>query len=225
MKLISFITISFLAITVSAWPHRNSPYQNIRSSQSPRQFDQDEVEAEIERLTTEYEKEQDSFFPMDDDVNIRRQNAMDLGSKVNSIIAEFEKTGLNSYVRLELEGEYYDARMKWDDAVTEYNEQLPDYETARQKYNDAKAALYLLRGNQDLIVKHNTDYGGQIEPSLGSFYSIGLLKKQKDDLLKRIKDLLAKWKRINNFKAPLNDGLVTQRAELKDEIRFFAKPV
>ncbi|KAH9249000.1 hypothetical protein BASA81_013296 [Batrachochytrium salamandrivorans] len=119
---------------------------------------------------------------MDDDVNIRRQNAMDLGSKVNSIIAEFEKTGLNSYVRLELEGEYYDARMKWDDAVTEYNEQLPDYETARQ--------------------------------------NIGLLKKQKDDLLKRIKDLLAKWKRINNFKAPLNDGLVTQRAELKDEIRF-----
>ncbi|KAH6594195.1 hypothetical protein BASA61_004072 [Batrachochytrium salamandrivorans] len=77
MRLISFIAISFLAITVSAWPPR-----------SPRQFSQDEIQAEIERLKAKYKKEEEIFAPMDDDVKIKRQTAIVLIDGVNSIAAE-----------------------------------------------------------------------------------------------------------------------------------------
>ncbi|KAH6567692.1 hypothetical protein BASA62_005906 [Batrachochytrium salamandrivorans] len=103
MRLISFVAISFLAITVSAKPPR-----------SPWQFSQDEVEAEIERLKAEYKKEEESFFPMDDDVKIKRQTAIVLIDGVNSIAAKLKQTDLNSYTKSELENEYRAAKAEWD---------------------------------------------------------------------------------------------------------------
>ncbi|KAH6575194.1 hypothetical protein BASA60_005141 [Batrachochytrium salamandrivorans] len=52
MKLISFVAISFLAITVSAYPGLGTP------PQSPRRFDQGEIQAELDRLGMDYEQKQ-----------------------------------------------------------------------------------------------------------------------------------------------------------------------
>ncbi|KAH6598047.1 hypothetical protein BASA50_003930 [Batrachochytrium salamandrivorans] len=219
MKLISFIAISFLAITVSAWPPR-----------SPRQFSQDEIQAEIERLKAKYKKEEEIFAPMDDDVKIKRQTAIVLIDGVNSIIAELEKTGLDRGEKSELDRQYHVAKAEVDVLNSEYHRQYSSYANARQKYTDAKAALGLLMGNQEQITDYHDKYGVQTGLSLGSFYSIGFLEHQKDKILKdletllaeleKIKGLLAEWTRIKADKDGPRSDLRAQRIELKDKIRL-----
>ncbi|KAH9272408.1 hypothetical protein BASA83_005214 [Batrachochytrium salamandrivorans] len=210
MKLISFVAVSFLAITVSAWPHW-----------SLRQFSQAEVEAEIEKLTAAYEEEEASFSPIGIKTRIDRQEVIDTTNRVNSISVRLKETGLNDNDIRELQGKYRVARAEWDNLDHKYNKQYPIYVSARQKRDNAKAVLYLLRGNQDLIVKHNVKYGVQIESSLGSFYNIGLLKQQKDEILKEITILIEELERIKDDEVSPNDGLVGRSDELRSTIRLY----
>ncbi|KAH6567717.1 hypothetical protein BASA50_003974 [Batrachochytrium salamandrivorans] len=226
MKLISFVAISFLAITVSAKPPlRNSLYQSIRSSQSSRQFDQAEVEAEIERLREAHEKEEKIFAPIENDAKINRQNAIALIDKVSSISAELKLTAADSDARSELERKHYYAKTQFDILNSKYDNQFSSYSKAKQKRDDAKAAVDLLVENQDLIKKHNAKDGGQMGLSLGFFYNIDILKEQKDDIIKDLAILLAEWKKINVYKNGLQvdknglkSGLRARRIELRDKI-------
>ncbi|KAH6602670.1 hypothetical protein BASA61_000835 [Batrachochytrium salamandrivorans] len=73
MRLISFVAISFLAITVSAQATSGSV-----SYQSLQQFDQAEVQAEQARLTAAYEKENAIFSSMNSRLKIDMQEITDL---------------------------------------------------------------------------------------------------------------------------------------------------
>ncbi|KAH6570767.1 hypothetical protein BASA62_004182 [Batrachochytrium salamandrivorans] len=108
MKPISFVAISFLAITVSAWSPWDNPYHNLPTSQStatqsPQHSGQDKVEAEITRLTAAYEKERDSVAPTEAKYKSDKQNAMDARDRMNSIVAKLEETDIDDDERLELE--------------------------------------------------------------------------------------------------------------------------
>ncbi|KAH6601913.1 hypothetical protein BASA61_001616 [Batrachochytrium salamandrivorans] len=118
-------------------------------------------------------------------------------------------------------GKYRVARAEWDNLDHKYNKQYPIYVSARQKRDNAKAVLYLLMGNQDLIVKHNVKYGVQIESSLGSFYNIGLLKQQKDEILNQIEKSIEELEGIKDDEVPPNDGLVGRSDELRSTIRLY----
>ncbi|KAH6588648.1 hypothetical protein BASA50_010609 [Batrachochytrium salamandrivorans] len=105
MRLISFVAISFLAITVSAYPGLGTPSQSTTTEdiQSPpsiapqgeQQFDQDGVQAERARLTAAYEKEDESFSPMNSRLEINRQEITDLTAKANLIAIRFRETDLD----------------------------------------------------------------------------------------------------------------------------------
>ncbi|KAH6573574.1 hypothetical protein BASA61_001615 [Batrachochytrium salamandrivorans] len=236
MKLISFVAISFLAITVSAQAPQKYSYQNIRSSQSPRQFDQAEVEAEIERLTVEYEKEEEIFSSIKIDVKIKRQNAWTLKNQADLIAAELKEAGLNSHARLELEGKHRAYKAEWTDLNVEYeDQQFPRYAKAKERRDNAKAVLDLLMENKERIKKHNTENVVQIGLSPKSLYNIGFLKDQKNEILKELAMLLAEWEKVQGLltewtriKAdknglnvdgiPPKDNLVTQRIELRNNI-------
>ncbi|KAH6567707.1 hypothetical protein BASA62_005922 [Batrachochytrium salamandrivorans] len=233
MKLISFIAISFLAITVSAKPPPRYSYKSIRSSQSSRQFSQAEVEDEIERLTVEYEKEEDIFAPIENDAKIKRQNVWTLKKQAALIMVELRETAAGSDARSKLDQKYYDAKTQFDVLNSEYHRQYPDYAKLRRVRDDAKAVLGLLRGNQDLVKKHNDKYGVKMGPSLGSFYSIGFLEHQKDSIPKEIDPLVDELERIKGFlegleelegievdKNELEDNLVARSDKLEDKIRL-----
>ncbi|KAH6588744.1 hypothetical protein BASA61_005837 [Batrachochytrium salamandrivorans] len=171
-------------------------------------------------MTAAYEEEERYFSPIEIKTRIDRQNAMDLIDGVNSIAAELKRTDISDDVRLKLDQQYPNARAQSEEVTIKYNEQYPHYANLRKVRDDAKAALYLLRDNQDLIVKHNAEYGVQTGPSLGSFYSIGFLKDQKDSIIEKIEGSLAKLERIEGDKNGLKDDLRVQRDEVRDKIRF-----
>ncbi|KAH9272482.1 hypothetical protein BASA83_005291 [Batrachochytrium salamandrivorans] len=143
MKLISFVAISFLAITVSA-----------QAPQSSRKFDQAEVEAEIARLTAAADSDE----------------------------------------KRKLEERYYNVKAQSDWLHVKYHRQYPYYAKLREVRDDAKAVLGLLRGNQDLVKKHNVEYKVETGPSLGSFYNLGFLNEQRDKILKILRLYSKNWK-------------------------------
>ncbi|KAH6566529.1 hypothetical protein BASA60_009463 [Batrachochytrium salamandrivorans] len=149
MRLISFVAISFLAITVSAKPPWTNPYQNLPTSpstttQSEQHSDQDKAEAEVTRLTAVYEKERDSVAPIEAKYKIDRQRTIDAGDRMNSIVDRLEETDIKNDEKSELEEEYRKAEMKWDDLTLNYNVHYRHYIQIRSKRDDAKIALDLL---------------------------------------------------------------------------------
>ncbi|KAJ1344624.1 hypothetical protein BSLG_000147 [Batrachochytrium salamandrivorans] len=137
MKPISFVAISFLAITVSAWSPWDSPYQNLPTSpstttqseqppqstatQSPQHSGQDKVEAELARLTAVYQKEKDIVAPIEAKYNINKQNAIDVGGRMKSIAAKLEETDIDDDEKLELEKKYREAKAECVVLVAEHN--------------------------------------------------------------------------------------------------------
>ncbi|KAH6567700.1 hypothetical protein BASA50_003955 [Batrachochytrium salamandrivorans] len=220
MRLISFITISFLAITVSAQAPQKYSYKSLRASQSPRQFSQAEILVEIARLKAEYAKEA-IFSPMDTENKLKEQEYTYLRDQVRLTGIRSEEAGLDSYTKSKRKGEYQNARAKLEAFNVEYDQQRPNYEKARKKYNNAKAAVELLVENQERIRIHNSENEVQTGPSLDSFYNIGILKDQIDEILRELESVVAKWEKIKHSIVVPGDGLTDQRVELRGGIRFY----
>ncbi|KAH6567971.1 hypothetical protein BASA60_008803 [Batrachochytrium salamandrivorans] len=190
MKLISFVAISFLAITVSAWP----PLSN--SNQSPHQFDQGEIQAELDGLRMDYEQKQATFYPLNIEIKSEKQKAMDVWHEMDSIVTKLNEVGISSDEKLKLKKEYHAAGVKWDELKLKYDRQYQSYKKVRKVRENAKAALDLLMENQQLIADRNFEYKVETGPSPGFFYDIGLLKTQNDKILKEIEDLLEEQKGV-----------------------------
>ncbi|KAH9249501.1 hypothetical protein BASA81_012765 [Batrachochytrium salamandrivorans] len=228
MRLISFVALSFLAITVSAYPGLGTPSQSTTTEdiQSPpsiapqgeQQFDQDGVQAERARLTAAYEKEDESFSPVNSRFKISMQQITDLKDKMNSIATRLKETDLAND-KLELKKEHRDVKAKLDVLIAEYNEQLSEFIKIGTACDFAWAALNLLLENQGLIVDYNDTHDVKTGPSPDSFYHIGFLKKQTDHFPKRIENLFAKLKEIKANEAPPSDDLKARTNELEDRIR------
>ncbi|KAH6598160.1 hypothetical protein BASA50_004041 [Batrachochytrium salamandrivorans] len=91
------------------------------------------LKAELERLTVEYEKEEEIFSSIKIDVKIKRQNAWTLKNQADLIAAELKEAGLNSHARLELEGKHRAYKAEWTDLNVEYeDQQFPRYSKAKQ---------------------------------------------------------------------------------------------
>ncbi|KAH6571446.1 hypothetical protein BASA60_007158 [Batrachochytrium salamandrivorans] len=190
MKLISFVAISFLAITVSAQAPQKYFYKSLRSSQSPQQFNQAE-----------------------------RQEITDIKDKVDLIVDQLEEPDIDDDKKLELDRQYHAYKAEWTDLKVEYHRQYPDYTKARKKRDDAKAALDLLMENKERIKIYNGKDGVQTGLSPKSLYNLCFLKDQKNEILKKIKGLLEELEGIKDDKNGLSDGLTDRRDEVKGRIR------
>ncbi|KAH6570768.1 hypothetical protein BASA62_004183 [Batrachochytrium salamandrivorans] len=149
MKPISFAAISFLAITVSAKLPCTNPYQYLHSpssttTQSPQHSGQSKVEAELARLTAAYEKEKESVAPIEAKSNIDRQNAIDAGNRMNSIVDRLEELNIDDAGKSELWRKYYEAKVEWVDLAARHNKQYRHYIKIRKERDDAQMALDLL---------------------------------------------------------------------------------
>ncbi|KAH6566524.1 hypothetical protein BASA60_009458 [Batrachochytrium salamandrivorans] len=149
MRPISFVAISFLAITVSAWSPWTNPYQNLPTSpstttqseqppqstatQSPQHSGQSKVEAELARLWVAYQKEKKIVAPIETKSNIDKQNAIDVGGRMKSIAAKLEETDIDDDEKLELEKEHRETKMKWDVLTAEYKQTLPALYTDQER--------------------------------------------------------------------------------------------
>ncbi|KAH6567708.1 hypothetical protein BASA50_003965 [Batrachochytrium salamandrivorans] len=214
MKLIFFVAISFLAITVSAQAPQKYFYKSLRLS------DQAEVEVELSRLREAYEEEEARFSPIEKGFKIRRHNAWVLKKRAELIVVRLKQTAAGSDARLILKEKYNAVKAQSDSLHAEYSEHYPSYVSAREKYDNAKAALGLLKYNQKQITDYNAEYGSQIGPSPKSLYNIGFLDEQNDSMPKEIDALLEELEGINVDDVPPNDGLVVRSDELKDKIRL-----
>ncbi|KAH6572132.1 hypothetical protein BASA62_003600 [Batrachochytrium salamandrivorans] len=216
MKLISFVAISFLAITVSAYPGLGTP------PQSPRQFDQGEIQAELDRLRMDYDEKQVPFYPMNIEIKIEGQKAMDVWHEMDSIVTKLDGAGPNSFETVELWKKYHAAVAEWDRLKPKYDRQYQSYKKVRKVRENAKAALDLMTENQQLIAGRNLEYKVETGPSPGSFYDIGLLKDQNDKILKEIEDLLEEQKGImasmGGAMGESKRDSMAQSDELKDRI-------
>ncbi|KAH6596290.1 hypothetical protein BASA50_005334 [Batrachochytrium salamandrivorans] len=224
MRLISFAVISFLAITVSAVPPWTNLYQSLRSppsttTQSEQQCDQKKVEAELARLWAAYEKKRESIAPIEAKYKINKQNAMDAGNRVDSIIDGLEEPSINDDEISELDQQYHVAKAKWIDLATKYNKHYRYYVKIRKGREDARIALELLLENQKRTADYNDTHDVKTGPSLGSCYNLGLLKGQIGHIPKEIEGLLAKWEKIKVDEHLSKDDLKTWKAEIKDGIR------
>ncbi|KAH6566528.1 hypothetical protein BASA60_009462 [Batrachochytrium salamandrivorans] len=235
MKPISFVAISFLAITVSAWSPWDSPYQNLPTSpstttqseqppqstatQSPQHSGQDKVEAELARLTAVYQKEKKIVAPIEAKYNINKQNAIDVGGRMKSIAAKLEETDIDDDEKLKLEKKYREAKAEWVVLATKYNKYYRYYIKIRKKRCNAKIALELLLENQKRITDYNSKNDVKTGPSSNSCYNLVFLREQIDHIPKEIRDLLAEWERIKDDKDRSEDNLKTLRAEYKDGIQ------
>ncbi|KAH6579800.1 hypothetical protein BASA61_010035 [Batrachochytrium salamandrivorans] len=215
MKLIFFVAISFLAITASAWLPSSPPYHNLQ------QLDQDEVQVELARLTTDYENERAIIFPIEGRVKIKRQRVVASKNKVDSIVAKLKETNLRDDEKSKLDQQYDVAKVERDALSAEYNEQYLNYITIRQKRDDARTTLDLLVENQALIADHNDRHDVKTGPSPDSCYHIGFLKKQIGYILKKIKNLFKEFEDIKTDKTLSKDDLRHQSVEIKDKIRRY----
>ncbi|KAH9246177.1 hypothetical protein BASA81_016291 [Batrachochytrium salamandrivorans] len=235
MRPISFVAISFLAITVSAWSPWTNPYQNLPTSpstttqseqppqstatQSPQHSGQSKVEAELARLWVAYQKEKKIVAPIETKSNIDKQNAIDVGGRMKSIAAKLEETDIDDDEKLELEKEHRETKMKWDVLTAEYNKHYRHYIQIRKGRDDAKIALDLLLENQKLITDYNSKHDVKTGPSHNSCYNLVFLREQNDHIPKEIDDLLGYKKDLKADKHLSKDDLRTWRADIKDRIR------
>ncbi|KAH9249504.1 hypothetical protein BASA83_008655 [Batrachochytrium salamandrivorans] len=203
MRLISFVAISFLAITVSAQPPQDHLYQSLQQS--------DQAEVEQARLTAAYEKEKAIFSPVNRRLKISMQEITDLKDKMNSIAVKFKETDLDDNDEWKLKKEHRDAKARLDVLITKYDEKFLDFIKLRTACDSAWAALNLLLENQDLIKKHDAEFGVNTRLSPDFFYHIGFLKEQIDTIPKRIEDSLKELEGIKSNEAPLSDNLKYQR--------------
>ncbi|KAH6590396.1 hypothetical protein BASA50_009371 [Batrachochytrium salamandrivorans] len=147
MRLISFVAISFLAITVSAWSPWTNPYQNEPPSQST-----------------------------PDATQSPQHSGQNVGDRMKSIADKLEEPDIENDEKLELEKEYREAKMKWDDLTAEYNIHYRHYIQIRKGRDDAKIALDLLLENQKLIRDYNSKHDVKTGPSHNSCYNLVFLR-------------------------------------------------
>ncbi|KAH6567704.1 hypothetical protein BASA50_003960 [Batrachochytrium salamandrivorans] len=220
MKLISFVAISFLAITVSAQAPQKYSYKSLRASQSPRQFSQAEILVELKELTAAYEEEKKIFAPIESIFRAKGHEYAIIHNRMMLTDIRSEETGLDRAEKSKRQKEYHNAVIKWEAFGNDYDKIYPGYKQARIKYNNARAVLYLLTDNQERIRIHNTENQVQTGSSFNSLYNMGILKHQLDEMLERLALLLAKLKSIKYHKATPGNGLTDQRFDLRGMILF-----
>ncbi|KAH6594495.1 hypothetical protein BASA61_004000 [Batrachochytrium salamandrivorans] len=120
------------ALSRPGTPSQSTTTEDIQSPpsiapQGEQQFDQDGVQAERARLTAAYEKEDESFSPVNSRFKISMQQITDLKDKMNSIATRLKETDLDDNDKLELKKEHRDVKAKLDVLIAEYNEQLSEF--------------------------------------------------------------------------------------------------
>ncbi|KAH6600681.1 hypothetical protein BASA50_002065 [Batrachochytrium salamandrivorans] len=187
MKLISFAALSFLAITVSAYPGLDTPSQGAEQSQSL-QPSQDEIQAEMERLETIRKTKKGVFILTQNKLNKVQQEVIPLGRKMDNTKAKMQKPGLSSEEKSELEKQYNEAEAAFADFTVRCKKQNQLYADAMSASDDASARERLLEDNQKLLEKYNAEHEVQMGTSSNSFYNLPILKTQYDEILQKIKN-------------------------------------
>ncbi|KAH6573371.1 hypothetical protein BASA50_001133 [Batrachochytrium salamandrivorans] len=244
MKLIAFAVISFLAITVSAYPGLGTPHQSTTAQSAeqhqststdemqqfqstdtriPQQPYEDKVLAKLAKLTAAYNKKQATFAPIEIEANAKGHRFMDVWDEMDSIVTKLDEAGPNSFETVELWKKYRAAEVKWNGIQPEYKKQYQNYLKVMKVRDSAKAELDLLTENQKLIADRNIEYDAKTGTSPGSCYDIGLLRDQNDEILNQIEKSIEEQKGVMAAMGAMGESKRDSMAksdELKYKIRF-----
>ncbi|KAH9269478.1 hypothetical protein BASA83_008428 [Batrachochytrium salamandrivorans] len=182
-------------------PSQSTSTNDAQSSQStatptPQPPYQDKVQVEIDRLTKIYEKEDDDFYRLNNDIQLAHETIVGIKDKIIDIDVQLKVAGIKAERRWSLIVDHVHSNKLLEKLRDDYKEYQQPYENAMVKRNNAKAELKLLKDNQILLAKYNSKYGVQAGPSPDSVYNLSILTKQNTDILKEIDELLAKYNRL-----------------------------
>ncbi|KAH9250055.1 hypothetical protein BASA81_012188 [Batrachochytrium salamandrivorans] len=182
-------------------PSQSTSTNDAQSSQStatptPQPPYQDKVQVEIDRLTKIYEKEDDDFYRLNNDIQLAHETIVGIKDKIIDIDVQLKVAGIKAERRSQLTEKLDRLSALLKKMRDEYKEYQQPYENAMKRRNDAKAELKLLKENQRLMKEYNSKYGVQAGPSLNSVYNLDILTKQNTDILEEIDELLEKYNRL-----------------------------
>ncbi|KAH6579340.1 hypothetical protein BASA61_010313 [Batrachochytrium salamandrivorans] len=168
------------------------------AAQSVQQSNQDKVLVEMNRLTEAYKIQNNRCSQIDIQINTEKQRDKEVGDMMKTIAMKLRRPSLSNNKRLELQQTARNLRMMADELTAGYQEQHQNYKDAIIVRNEMYAELQILKGNQELIAKHNSKNVFKVGLSHGSCYNIGILETQYDDITKDIDRLLVKQKKLGS---------------------------
>ncbi|KAH6576708.1 hypothetical protein BASA50_008487 [Batrachochytrium salamandrivorans] len=189
------------------------------ATHSAQQSDQDEVLAEINRLTEALKMQDGRCSQIKRHIRSDKQKNTEVNDMMKTIAMKFRRPSLSSDKKLELQKMAHNLIMVSDESVVRYIEQHQRYTYDMTIRNEMYAELQLLKENQELIAKHNSKNEVKVELSPNSCYNIGILETQYDDIIKDTDRLLVKHKRTRDAMIlPGGDALKAESKKFENEI-------
>ncbi|KAH6572104.1 hypothetical protein BASA50_001097 [Batrachochytrium salamandrivorans] len=170
MKLIAFVAISFLAITVSAYPglgtppqsttaqsaeqHQSTSTDEMQQSQStdtriPQQPYEDEVLAELEELEEALKKIETPIFDLNDSIIAMAKEMPGLELEISILRDELFETRMTKSKAQELNTAYTDKHRHWSKLCSSINAKQMELKKVLGQYDDMKARLEELKKPQE----------------------------------------------------------------------------
>ncbi|KAH6567008.1 hypothetical protein BASA50_007468 [Batrachochytrium salamandrivorans] len=160
MKLISFVVISLLAITVSAQP----PPSTSAANHAP-QSEQEKPDAKLVELRAKYERLQSELaLKLEELEKVEKEEKVAM-SVVKSLSKKLEKSSLDSEDQEKVGEKYPDALGIWREAYTSGTIQKKELKKATKKSDSLKKKTSKLTGNQEQQTKQDADSNDPTEPS------------------------------------------------------------
>ncbi|KAH6584889.1 hypothetical protein BASA60_000766 [Batrachochytrium salamandrivorans] len=153
-------------------PSQSTSTNDAQSSQStatptPQPPYQDKVQVEIDRLTKIYEKEDDDFYRLNNDIQLAHETIVGIKDKIIDIDVQLKVAGIKAERRSQL-------TEKLDRLSALLKKMRDEYKEYQQPYENAMKR----------------------RPSLNSVYNLYILTKQNTDILEEIDELLEKYNRL-----------------------------
>ncbi|KAH6573369.1 hypothetical protein BASA50_001119 [Batrachochytrium salamandrivorans] len=161
MKLISFVAISFLAITVSAQTppsastedmqqHQSTATQSAQQHQStatriPQQHDQDGFQAELEELEEAFKKIEASILDLNGCISAMEKEMSELELEISRLKKELYGMGIGNPEKQELTNIYFDKSQSWGTIYLSLETKQTELKNALDEHGAMKARLEELK--------------------------------------------------------------------------------
>ncbi|KAH9271742.1 hypothetical protein BASA83_006112 [Batrachochytrium salamandrivorans] len=191
MKLISFAALSFLAITVSAYPGDNTlPQSTAIQSAEQSQSTATQSEEQPQSTTTQSQEQSQSTDiqsaeKSQDEVRAEIERLERIHKEKERLLTRAKKTSVHHNAK------FYHLGTK----LTTLGLNCKILVLVVRKTN---TQVRLLEENQALLAEYNADHVAQMGTSLNSFYNLVLLEEQYDEIATNIEMLSYENARINS---------------------------
>ncbi|KAH6596716.1 hypothetical protein BASA61_003434 [Batrachochytrium salamandrivorans] len=228
MKLISFAVISFLAITVSAYPGLGAS-----AADDTLQSDRDLINDKIDEFTTAHQLQEELVLTISgfEEVKEKEQEAK---SVMKGLAGRLTESHLSRVDQLDLEEQYNNAEKDWNKAYDTLMLKKDDVNQAEGKRDGIKMKLLILNENVQQQTKQGAHSKGQTGASPDSNHPRNILERQIKEACRNAENLVAVNHAIKESvyalddvmhreKEPDTDKLCNPRKQLCDSRQNLAK--